>query len=179
VVYQLLAFASGDGLQNVTEILVRWIDIQVFERLEQVAIFGTVKNHLGTRDHFFVAFAPHLLDENCYLHFAARIDLKCAGRFRVIDLEGNIAARFANKPLANMPCRKKFSFATSDYLTAGRLVYQLCRGANRGNAEQNRKGTGRNQVLRKDDMASLKNWAGQTFHHPAQLLQQRATKRIM
>jgi len=59
-----------------------------------------------------------------------------------------IAARFANKPLANMPCRNKFSFATSDYLTAGRLIYQLCRGANRGNAEQNRKGTGGNQVLR-------------------------------
>ncbi len=55
---------------------------------------------------------------------------------------------FANKPLANMPCRNKFSFATSDYLTAGRLIYQLCRGANRGNAEQNRKGTGGNQVLR-------------------------------
>jgi hypothetical protein len=33
------------------------------------------------------------------------------------------------------------------------------------------KGTGGNQVLTKDDMASLKNWAGQTFHHPAQLLQ--------
>jgi len=42
VVYQLLAFASGDGLQSVAEILVRWIDIRVFERLEQVAIFGTV-----------------------------------------------------------------------------------------------------------------------------------------
>jgi hypothetical protein len=52
------------------------------------------------------------------------------------------------------------SSATSDCLTAGRLIYQLCRGANRGNAEQNRKGTGRNQVLKKNDMASLKNWAG-------------------
>jgi len=72
----------------------------------------------------------------------------------------NHAACFANKPLANMPCRNKPSFATSDYSTAGRLVYQLRRGANRGNAEQNRKGTGRNQVLRKDDIASLKNWAG-------------------
>jgi hypothetical protein len=44
--------------------------------------------------------------------------------------------------------------------TAGCVAYQLCRGANRGNAEQNRKGTGGNQVMRKDDMASLKNWAG-------------------
>jgi len=59
-----------------------------------------------------------------------------------------------------MPCRDKFSFATSDYLTAGSMAYRLCRGANRGNAEQNRKGTGENPVLRKDDMASLKNWAG-------------------
>jgi len=59
-----------------------------------------------------------------------------------------------------MPCRDKFSFATSDYLTAGSMAYRLCRGANRGNAEQNRKGTGENPVLRKDDIASLKNWAG-------------------
>jgi hypothetical protein len=34
------------------------------------------------------------------------------------------------------------------------------RGANRGDAEQNGKGKGGNQVLRKDDIASLKNWAG-------------------
>jgi len=59
-----------------------------------------------------------------------------------------------------MACGNKFSFATSDYLTAGRMAYQLCRGANRGNAEQNGKGKGGNQVLRKDDIASLKNWAG-------------------
>jgi hypothetical protein len=59
-----------------------------------------------------------------------------------------------------MPCRDKFSFATNDYLTAGRVAYQLCGGANRGNTGQNRKVTGGNQVLRKNDMASLKNWAG-------------------
>jgi len=59
------------------------------------------------------------------LHFAARIDLKYAGRFCVVDLEGNIAASFADKPLPNMPCRDKFSFATSDYLMAGRMAYQL------------------------------------------------------
>ena len=45
-----------------------------------------MKNHVGTRDHYFVAFAPHLLDQDRYLHFAARIDLKCAGCFRVADL---------------------------------------------------------------------------------------------
>jgi hypothetical protein len=101
-----------------------------------------------------------LLDQDRDLHFAARINLKYACRFCVVDLEGNIAARFANKPLANMPCRNKLSFATSDYSTAGRLVYQLCRGVILGNAEQNRKGNGGNQVMRKDDIASLKNWAG-------------------
>jgi hypothetical protein len=94
------------------------------------------------------------------LHFTARIDFKCPGYFRIAYLERIIAARFANEPLTKMACGNKFSFATSDYLAAGRLVYQLCRGANRGNAEQNRKSTGRNQVLRKDDIASLKNWAG-------------------
>src|SRR5207237_9788643 len=69
------------------------------------------KNHLGTRHHYLIAFAPHLLDEDRDLHFAARIDLKCASRFRVVDLERDIAARFANKPLMKMPCRDKFSFA--------------------------------------------------------------------
>jgi hypothetical protein len=51
------------------------------------------KNHLGTRDHHFVAFPSHLLDQDRDLHFAARINLKYAGRFCVVDLEGNIAAR--------------------------------------------------------------------------------------
>src|SRR6266700_6252530 len=71
-----------------------------------------MKNYLGTRHHHFVAFAPHLLDQDRDLHFTARIDLKYAGRFRIVDLEGNIAASFANQALANMPCRHEFSFAT-------------------------------------------------------------------
>jgi len=45
-----------------------------------------MKNYLGTGYHQFVAFAPHFLDQNRDLHFAARIDLKCAGCFRVADL---------------------------------------------------------------------------------------------
>jgi hypothetical protein len=104
-----------------------------------------------------------LLDEDCDLHFAARIDLKGAGCFRVVYLKRNIAARFANRPLANMPCRNKFSFATSDYLTAGRLVYQLCRGANRGNAEQNRKGISRNQVLEEGRHGLIEELGGIDF----------------
>ena len=122
-----LAFAIGDRLQNVTEIFVRKIDIKIFERLEQLAIFCPVKNHLGTRDHDFVAFAPHLLDQDCDLHLAAGIDLKCAGGFGIVDLERNVAARFANKPLANMPRGDKFSFAPGKR----RIVHQDAH-ANRG-----------------------------------------------
>jgi hypothetical protein len=40
------------------------------------------------------------------------------------------------------------SFATSDCLTAGRLIYHLCRGANRGNGGRIEKVQAGNQVLR-------------------------------
>src|SRR5205823_7014612 len=70
-----------------------------------------MENHLRTRDHHFIAFASHLLDQDRDLHFAARIDLKRPRSFRVVDLERDITARFANKSLAKMPRRNKFSFA--------------------------------------------------------------------
>src|SRR5437762_609482 len=79
-----------------------------------------MENHLRTRDHHFVAFASHLLDEDRDLHFAARIDLKCASCFRVVDLQRDIAARFANKSLTKMTCRDKFSFPAGKR----RIVYQ-------------------------------------------------------
>src|SRR5713101_2605149 len=71
-----------------------------------------MKNHLGTRDHHFVSFASHLLDEDRDLHFAARIDLEWASGFRVAHVQRNIAARFANQALAKMSRRHKFSLAT-------------------------------------------------------------------
>ena len=68
-------------------------------------------DYLGTGYHHFVAFPPHLLDEDGDLHFATRIDLKRAACFRVAHLERDIAARFPNQALPDMPCRHEFSFA--------------------------------------------------------------------
>src|SRR5437870_8664465 len=79
-----------------------------------------MENHLRTRDHDFIAFASHLLDQDRDLHFAARIDLKRPRSFRVVDLERNVAARFANKALANITRSHKFSFAPGKR----RIVYQ-------------------------------------------------------
>src|SRR5437867_5458647 len=70
-----------------------------------------MKNHLRTRDHDFIAFASHLLDQDRDLHFAARVDLKRPRSFRIVNLKRNIAARLANEALANIPRRHKSSFA--------------------------------------------------------------------
>jgi hypothetical protein len=71
-----------------------------------------------------------------------------------------IAARFANEPLTKMACGNKFSFAISDYLTAGRMADQLRAALIEAMPSRIQKVQAGNQVLRNDDMASLKNWAG-------------------
>ena len=83
-------------------------------------MFSPVKNHLRTRDHYFVAFPPHLLDQDCDLHFATRIDLESAGCFCVIYLERNVGTGLASQAFANMSGGYVFSFATSK----GRVIDQ-------------------------------------------------------
>jgi hypothetical protein len=39
-----------------------------------------MKNNFRSRNHHFVAFAAHLLDQHRDLHFAARVDLERARR---------------------------------------------------------------------------------------------------
>ena len=84
-------------MQDIAQIVVRHIDVEILDRLEQAAVVIPLENHFGTRNHHFVAFAAHLLDEDGDLHFAARIDFESAGRFRVVHLQGNIAARLADR----------------------------------------------------------------------------------
>src|SRR5439155_12954762 len=112
---------------------------------------GAMENYLGTRDHHFVAFASHLLDQDRDLHFAARIDLKYAGCFRVVDLERDIAARFANKALAKMPRRNKFSVATGKR----RIVDQ--------NVHANRRGIDIYELKRRTFFAVSKTFADVNF----------------
>ena len=114
------AFAAGDRLQDIAEIFVRHIDVQIFDRLEHIAVVVALENDFGTRDHDFVAFAPHLLDQDRDLHFATGIDFKSAGDFGVVDLERDVAACFADQPLAHMAGGDKLSFASGE----GRIVHQ-------------------------------------------------------
>ena len=107
-----LALAISDRLQEVAEIFIRQIDVQIFKRLEQRAILRPLKDHFGPRDHQFIAFAAHLLHQDCDLHFAARVDLECACSFGIVDLKRNVAARFTNQAFFNMPRSHKFSVAT-------------------------------------------------------------------
>src|SRR6266480_6302673 len=109
------AFAISDRLQNVAEIFIRKIDIQIFEWLKETLIVSAMKNDLGTRDHYFVAFAPHLFDQDRDLHFATGIDLKCASGFGIGDLKRNVASRFPNESLANVARSHEFSFSPSKW----------------------------------------------------------------
>src|SRR5204863_10017915 len=107
------AFAISDRLQNVAEIFVRKIDIQIFQWLKETLVVSAMKNDLGTRDHYFVTFAPHLFDQDRDLHFAAGIDLKCTSDFGIGDLKRNVASRFPSRPLANMARGHEFSSSPS------------------------------------------------------------------
>src|ERR1700736_3839945 len=97
-----LAFARSERLQNVAQIFVREIDIKVLERLKQITVFVPMKNDLGSRDHHFVALAPHLLDRDGDLHLAASMNFKCPRRLRVVELKRNVTTGFPDEPLANM-----------------------------------------------------------------------------
>ena len=110
----------GDRLQDVAEIVVRHFDVKIFDRLEQPAVFVALENHFRSRNHHFVAFAPHLLDEDRDLHFAAGVDLESAGRLGVVDLERDVAARLADQSLAHVARGDELSFASGE----GRIVDQ-------------------------------------------------------
>src|SRR6266446_1504638 len=115
-----LAFARSERLQNVAQIFLWKIDIKIFERLKQLAVFAPMKNDLGSRDHHFVALAPHLLDQDGDLHLATSMNFKCPRRFRVVDLKRNVPPGFPNEPIANMSRRHKFPLASGKR----RIVHQ-------------------------------------------------------
>src|SRR5947207_6052806 len=121
------AFAVGNRLQNVAEIFIRKIDIQIFQRLEQAAVLGAMENDFGPRHHHFVAFASHLFDQDRDLHFTARIELKCAGRFGIAHLQRNIAARLAGQTVTNVARGDKFSFASGKRRIVHQNAHPNCR----------------------------------------------------
>src|SRR5262245_17022698 len=121
-----LAFAISDGLQDVAQIFIRQIDIQIFKWLEQVTIRRPIKNHFGPRDHQFVAFAPHLLHQDGDLHFAARINLKRARSVSVVDLKGNVTARFPKQTFRKMPRSHKFSVAAGKWRVVNENAHANC-----------------------------------------------------
>ena len=79
-----------------------------------------MENDFRPGDHHFVAFPAHLFDEDRDLHFPARIDFKCPGGFGIVDLERDVAAGFADKPLAHVAGGDELSIATGK----GRIVDQ-------------------------------------------------------
>src|SRR6266403_4738074 len=102
-----LAFARSERLQNVAQIFVRKIDIKIFERFKQLAVFVAMKNDLGPRDHYFVALASHLLDQDGDLHLATSMNFKCPRRLRVVELKRNVTAGFPDEPIAYVSRRYK------------------------------------------------------------------------
>src|SRR5882762_4749508 len=107
-----LAFARSERLQNVAQIFVWKIDVKVLDRLQQLAVFVSMKDDLGSRDHHFVALASHLLDQDGDLHFATSMNFKCPRRLRVVELKRNVTAGFPDEPIANMSRRHEFPLAS-------------------------------------------------------------------
>src|SRR5947207_15734581 len=91
-----LAFARSERLHYVAQVLVRKIDIKILERLKQLALFVPMKNDLGSRDHHFVALAPHLLDQDGDWHLTAARVSNCPPLIRVVELERTVTAGFRN-----------------------------------------------------------------------------------
>ena len=68
---------------------------EFFDRLQQVAVVVLAINDFRARNQNFVAFAPHLLDENGDLHFAAAADVE---NFRIVGLRDAQARRSCGFP---------------------------------------------------------------------------------
>ena len=54
-----------------------------------------------------------MLDQNGDLHFSAGLDFKVTGRVGFRDLNGNVGAGFADKPLFDLARGEQFAFASS------------------------------------------------------------------
>src|SRR5579862_1675379 len=109
-----LRLARSQRLKDVAQVLVRHVDIESLERLQQVAALVPVEDDLGARDEEFIPFAPHLLDQDGDLHLAPGADLEVARRVGVGDGYGDIRARLADEPLPQMPGGEKLAFAARE-----------------------------------------------------------------
>ena len=110
-----VGFARGEDLQDVAEVFVRNIDVERSRAVRaDVPSSSRLEDDLGPRDEDLEAFAAHLLDENGDLHFAARLDFEMAGGVGVGDLEGDVGARLADEPLADLARGEQLAFAAGE-----------------------------------------------------------------
>src|SRR6476661_1463095 len=70
------AFAAGERLHHIPDIVIRNFDVKIFNRFEQIAVGVAPKNNFRARDHQLVTFAPHLFHQDRNLHFATSVDFE-------------------------------------------------------------------------------------------------------
>ena len=80
------AFAPGERLHHIPDIVIRNFDVKIFNRLEQIAVCVAVEKSLPGARPSLVTFAPHLFHQDRDLHFATSVDFESAGCFCFIDL---------------------------------------------------------------------------------------------
>ena len=103
-----LGLASGEALEDVSEIIGRNIDIDGLDRLEKLATIIPLIDDLGAGDEQLEALAAHLLNDDGDLHFSAGLDLEVTGQLRLLYLDGDIGTGLADEALLDLAGGDKF-----------------------------------------------------------------------
>src|ERR1035441_4753318 len=107
-----LALAGAEFLDHYAQEVLRAIDNQVFHRLAELVVDGA-RQDLGLAHGQFVAFAPHHLDEDGELQFAAAHHLEGVVP-QFLDADGNVGQQFLVEPLAQVARRHPLALAAGE-----------------------------------------------------------------
>ena len=97
----------------------RNVDGQLLDRLHQLAV-DALGDDLGLADHEFEAFAPHHLDQDRKLQFAASHHFEGIGAVGVFHAQGNVGQQFFLQALAQIARGDVRAFASGE----GRSVHR-------------------------------------------------------
>ena len=96
-------FPGAEFLDDRADIFARHLDGEEFHRLEELAVLVALVDDLRAGDREFVAFAPHGLDEDGQVEFAAAGDLERIGGLGLFDAHGDVRLDFLEEPVTDVP----------------------------------------------------------------------------
>ena len=107
------AFATGDYIDDFRREFFRHQYGQLFDRLTFLAV-DFFDDDFGLSDLQFVAFAPHGLDEDGEMQYAAAVDEERVGRAGLFDAHGQVFFEFVVEALANVAAGDIFAFLAEE-----------------------------------------------------------------